>query len=102
MTNADLSPGELLESLITANYQYLGATERELLWLIAERPGTGMAQLQERCGLDSDVLNTSLGWLEGLGYVCRCTAGSVDQEGRGLLIADGFLASWLVDREAGL
>jgi hypothetical protein len=102
MDEADLKPDELLGSLFSANYGYLGRNERDVLWLIADHPGKEMVELRERVELGEEILAACLGWLESLGYIRRRPSGLSDQVAQGFHIADRFLASWLSDHREEL
>lgn len=94
LTESDLEVDELLGSLFRADYQNLLSEERELLWLIADRPREDIGALQMEAGLEDDNLATSLRWLERLGYI--------QQRREHFSIANRFLASWLLSHREEL
>jgi len=85
---SDLDVDELLASLFLADYQNLGGGERDLLWLVVDRPGQDLSTLRGAAGLEADNLATCLRWLESLGYVRR-------RRNR-FFVTNAFLASWLL------
>ena len=94
LTESDLEVDELLGSLFRADYQNLLSEERELLCLVADRPGEDIGALQAATGLEGEGLATCLRWLESLGYV--------QPQGEQLFIANRFLASWLLSHREEL